>query len=181
MLQDYGKAYGLRWAALRYFNAAGADAEGEIGELHEPETHAIPLAIFAALGRIPAFQLFGTNYPTADGSAIRDYIHVSDLATAHVAALNYLVAGGNSLAINLGTGVGTSVLEIVRAVESVSGRKVPITYQGRRAGDPAALVADGNRARTTLSWKPRYTKISNIVASAWQWHTSQELATIPSK
>jgi UDP-arabinose 4-epimerase len=181
MLHDYGQAYGLRWAALRYFNAAGADADGEIGELHEPETHAIPLAIFAAQGRIPSFQLYGTDYPTADGSAIRDYIHVSDLAAAHVAALDYLAGGGDSVAINLGTGVGTSVLEIVHAVESVSGRKVPVTYQRRRAGDPAALVADGKRAHTILGWKPRYMTIGDIVASSWRWHASQELATLPSE
>src|SRR5262249_40154836 len=141
MLQDYGRAYGLRWAALRYFNAAGADPEGEIGETHEPETHAIPLAIFAALGRIPSFPLYGTDYPTPDGSAIRDYVHVADLAAAHVAALDYLAEGGDSLALNLGTGQGTSVLEIVRAVESVTRMPVPTTQCARRAGDPSALIA----------------------------------------
>ena len=179
MLYDYGKAYGLRWVALRYFNAAGADPDGEIGEMHEPETHAIPLAILAALGRMPSFQVYGTDYPTSDGSAIRDYIHVTDLASAHVAALDYLLAEGGSRAVNLGTGVGTSVLEIVRAVESVVGRPVPITHQGRRGGDPDVLVADGKRARVTLGWKPRYMNIGDIVSSAWQWHASQVLARIP--
>jgi UDP-arabinose 4-epimerase len=172
MLRDYGTAYGLRWAALRYFNAAGADPDGEIGEMHEPETHAIPLAIFAALGRIPSFTLYGTDYPTADGSAIRDYIHVTDLAAAHVAALDYLAGGGAPVALNLGTGSGTSVLQIVRTVEAVTGRPVPTTHSERRAGDPSALVADAGRARAVLGWTPKFTSIDDIVSSAWRWHAS---------
>jgi UDP-arabinose 4-epimerase len=172
MLRDYGQAYGLRWAALRYFNAAGADADGEIGEMHEPETHAIPLAIFAALGRIPSFQLYGTDYPTPDGTAVRDYIHVTDLAAAHVAALDYLAGGGQSLAVNLGTGHGTSVLEVIRAVERVTGRPVPTTHCARRAGDPSALVADGSRARYILRWTPQYQSTKSIIASAWRWHAA---------
>jgi UDP-arabinose 4-epimerase len=172
MLRDYGTAYGLRWAALRYFNAAGADPDGEIGEMHEPESHAIPLAIFAALGRIPSFQVYGTDYPTADGTAIRDYIHVTDLAAAHVAALDYLAGGGAPVALNLGTGQGTSVLQIIRTVEAVAGRPVPTTRCDRRAGDPSALVADAGRARAVLGWSPRFTSIADIVSSAWRWHAS---------
>jgi len=172
MLRDYGKAYGLRWAALRYFNAAGADPDGEIGEMHEPETHAIPLAIFAALGRIPSFQLFGSDYPTPDGSAIRDYIHVADLAAAHVAALDYLAGGGAPVALNLGTGTGTSVLQVIRAVEAVTGQRVPTTPCDRRPGDPSALVADGRRARALLGWTPGFPTMESIVTSAWQWHAS---------
>src|SRR5262249_14466367 len=138
----------------------------------EPETHAIPLAIFAALDRIRSFQVFGTDYPTADGSAIRDYIHVSDLAAAHVAALDYLAGGGAPLALNLGTGQGTSVLEIIRAVERVGGGRVPATHRPRRAGDPSALVADGTRARAALGWTPGYGTVEDIIATAWRWHAS---------
>lgn len=172
MLRDYDAAYGLRSVSLRYFNAAGADPDGEIGEMHEPETHAIPLAVLAALGRTPSFQLYGLDYPTADGSAVRDYIHVADLASAHVRALEYLSNGGESISINLGTGLGTSVLEVIRAVERVVGRPVPVVHRNRRPGDPHALIADGRRANAVLGWQPEYVDIGEIVATAWRWHSS---------
>ncbi|HET6620829.1 MAG TPA: UDP-glucose 4-epimerase GalE [Dongiaceae bacterium] len=173
MLRDYGAAYGLRSVSLRYFNAAGADPGGEIGEMHEPETHAIPLAVLAALGRMPAFQVYGKDYPTADGSAVRDYIHVADLASAHVRAFEYLSNGGESTAINLGTGLGTSVLELIGAVERVAGRPVPIVHRSRRPGDPHALIADARRASAVLGWRPNYVDIREIVATAWRWHSSR--------
>jgi UDP-arabinose 4-epimerase len=173
MLRDYGAAYGLRSVSLRYFNAAGADPGGEIGEMHEPETHAIPLAVLAALGRTPAFQVYGKDYPTADGSAVRDYIHVADLASAHVRAFEYLSNGGESTAINLGTGLGTSVLELIGAVERVAGRPVPIVHRSRRPGDPHALIADARRASAVLGWRPNYVDIREIVATAWRWHSSR--------
>jgi UDP-arabinose 4-epimerase len=166
----YQKAYDIRFAALRYFNAAGADPEGEIGEDHDPETHLIPLAIEAALGRGNELQIFGTDYPTADGTAIRDYIHVSDLAEAHVLALAHLIKGAKDLKLNLGTGKGHSVREILGAIERISGRKVPAREVGRRAGDPPALVADARRAEEVLGWRPKYTTIETIVEHALRWH-----------
>jgi UDP-arabinose 4-epimerase len=175
MLRDFEAAYGLRWMSLRYFNAAGADPEGETGEVHDHETHAIPLAIFAALGRTPAFRLYGTDYPTPDGSPVRDYIHVTDLASAHLACLMRLSRGGQSMALNLGTGSGTSVLEIVKAVERVSQRPVPLIHCQRRPGDPHALVASGDRARAVLGWRPSYLNIDDIVTTAWNWHRSPGL------
>jgi len=174
MVRDYGSAYGLRCVALRYFNAAGADPDGEIGEMHGPETHAIPLAILAALGRVPSFEVYGTDYPTADGSAVRDYIHVSDLAMAHVAALDHLAGGGASIALNLGTGTGTSVLELIRKVESVTGRPVPITPRPRRLGDPHTLIADAGRARAILKWRPQFADVYDMVACACRWHAHGE-------
>ncbi|WP_439814796.1 UDP-glucose 4-epimerase GalE [Zavarzinia sp. CC-PAN008] len=172
-LRDFGPAYGLDWAALRYFNAAGADPDGEVGEAHEPETHAIPLAIAAAEGRLPAFQVMGTDYPTPDGTAVRDYIHVQDLAEAHVAALAYLQAGGGSGAFNLGTGSGTSVRQIVEAVERAAGRPVPVRHGARRAGDPAILVADPSRAERAFGWRAAIRDPDQIVASAVAWHRQQ--------
>jgi len=169
MLADYEHAYGLRWAALRYFNAAGADPDGELGERHEPETHAIPLAIGAALGSAPPFSVMGRDYPTADGSAVRDYVHVADLAEAHVLAMQYLAAGGASSAFNLGTGRGTSVLEVIRAVEAVTGRPVPVRDAPRRSGDPPALYAQAERAARLLGWRPHYTEIEAMVATAVDW------------
>jgi len=169
-LRWYSRAYGTRFAALRYFNAAGADMEGEIGEMHEPETHVIPLAIRAALGQGGPINIFGTDYPTPDGTAVRDYIHVTDLADAHVRALDYLGKGGDSVAINLGTGAGTSVLELLGAVERVSGRKVPRIAAPRRAGDPPALVADPARAAALLNWRARHSDIDTIVRTALAWH-----------
>lgn len=167
-LEAYGRAYGLRYASLRYFNAAGADESGEIGELHNPETHLIPLALGAARGSAPPLQIFGNDYPTPDGTCIRDYIHVNDLAEAHVLALHRLANGGESLSVNLGTGKGCSVLEIVRAVENVTGKTVERTLGPRRAGDPPALVADPTRAQQQLRWQAERS-LHDIVATAWEW------------
>ncbi len=171
MLRDFDHAHGLRSVSLRYFNAAGADESGEIGEDHDPETHLIPLVIDAALGRRSHIEVYGDDYPTPDGSAIRDYIHVTDLAAAHVLALDYLGEGGETTALNLGTGNGHSVLEIIRAVERVSGRKVPMKIGPRRPGDPPELVADASLARRVLGWSPRYVSVDEVVRSAWRWHT----------
>jgi UDP-arabinose 4-epimerase len=165
-----GVAHGLRWMALRYFNAAGADPEGEIGEDHDPETHLIPLAIEAALGRRPDLQVMGTDYPTPDGTAIRDYVHVTDLADAHLRALRHLEGDGPSGALNLGTGRGHSVREVVAMVERVTGREVGARDAPRRAGDPPALVAAPGRARQLLAWEPRWSSLESIVHSACRWH-----------
>jgi UDP-arabinose 4-epimerase len=173
MLADFETAHGLRSLVLRYFNAAGADPAGEIGEDHDPETHLIPLAIAAARGQGPELALFGDDYPTPDGTAVRDYIHVSDLARAHVLALEDLLAGGASAALNLGTGQGGSVREVVRAVEAVAGRPVPARVAPRRAGDPPVLVADPTRARARLGWQPVYTDLAEIVATAWRWQVGR--------
>lgn len=169
MIEDFSAAHGLSAAALRYFNAAGADAEGMIGENHAPETHLIPLAIDAALGRGPALQLFGTDYPTPDGTCIRDYIHVTDLADAHVRALAYLEHGGATVALNLGTGTGLSVREIIAAVERGTGAAVPYSEAPRRPGDPPALFADPTRAKTLLGWQPIHSDIDTIVGTAVGW------------
>ena len=168
----YARAYGLRYTILRYFNAAGADPEGELGEMHEPEPHLIPRVIAAALGSLPAVQVYGTDYDTADGTAVRDYIHVTDLAQAHVAALQYLESGGTSAAFNLGTGRGHSVRQVISAVERASGRKVPFEDLPRRAGDPAELVADAREAVRRLAWDPRHSDLPSIVQTAWNWHIS---------
>ena len=173
VLDWYGQAYGLNWISLRYFNAAAADPEGEIGGEHEPETHLIPLVIQAALGQRPFVEIFGTDYPTPDGTAIRDYVHVTDLAEAHVRALRYLANGGSSMALNLGTGQGHSVREVIQAVERVSGRHFPVRETGRRPGDPPALVADASRAAQVLGWRPRYPELDSLVEHAWRWHASR--------
>jgi UDP-arabinose 4-epimerase len=170
MLRDFGAAYGLAWAVLRYFNAAGADPECEIGEAHTPETHIIPLALRAAADGHEPLTVFGNDYPTTDGTAIRDYIHVADLASAHLAALRRLLAGGESLALNLGTGRGYSVLEVVSAIERVSGRKVTLRYGPRREGDLPVMIADASRARSVLSWDPEFVELDTIVRTAWRWH-----------
>ena len=170
MLDWYGRAHGLRHAALRYFNAAGADPDGELGEEHAPESHLIPLAIAAAQGRGGPLSLFGTDYPTPDGTAVRDYIHVADLAEAHLRALAVLDDGAPELRLNLGTGRGSSVREVIRAVERASGRAVPVREVGRRAGDPPVLVADARRAGEVLGWKPHYPELDAIVGHAVRWH-----------
>ena len=166
-----GNAHGLRWAALRYFNAAGADPDGELGEDHDPETHLIPLVIEAALGRRPHIEVYGTDYDTPDGTAIRDYIHVTDLAEAHVLALNQILAGGNSLALNLGTGTGHSVRDVINTVEGISKRPVPVREGPRRPGDPPALVADPSLAQEVLGWTPNHSSLPAIVSTAFNWHS----------
>jgi UDP-glucose-4-epimerase GalE len=169
-LRWYGQAYDIRWMALRYFNAAGADAEGHTGEDHDPETRLVPRAIMAAMGNAPALSIFGTDYPTPDGTAIRDYIHVSDLARAHVSALAALDRGVPSQVLNLGTGRGYSVREVLAAVEAALGDKVPHTIAPRRAGDPAEVVADARRAAALLGWSPHESAIETIVSTAARWH-----------
>jgi UDP-glucose 4-epimerase len=169
-LADYARAYGWGYAALRYFNASGANAGGGIGEDHEPETHLIPLVIFAALGLRPHIEVFGTDYPTPDGTCVRDYIHVDDLAEAHLLALEKLTAG-QGMHYNLGIGRGYSVREVIRAVEQVSGKRVPVKEGPRRAGDPPELVASSEKIQRELGWKPRYTDLLRIVETAWQWHS----------
>jgi UDP-glucose-4-epimerase GalE len=166
------EAYRLRWVSLRYFNAAGADPDGEIGERHDPETHLIPLVLDAALGRRRHIEVYGTDYPTPDGTAIRDYIHVQDLAEAHLRALEHLEAGGRSTALNLGTGHGHSVREVVRTVETISGRPVPCRDTARRSGDPPALVADPGLAAELLGWRARISDLETIVRTALAFHVS---------
>ncbi len=168
-LADYDQYKGLRSVVLRYFNAAGADFEGRIGEWHTPETHAIPLAIEAALGRRQGFKVFGSDYDTRDGTCVRDYIHVLDLADAHVRAVEYLLRGGESVALNLGTGTGTTVKELLGTIETVSDRPFPVEYVGRREGDSTTLVANNDKARDVLGWSPKY-DLTEIVESAWNWH-----------
>ena len=172
VLHWYDSAYGFRSVCLRYFNAAGADPDGELGEHHDPETHLIPLVIYAAMGRSP-ISIFGNDYPTLDGTCIRDYIHVTDLAAAHVTALDYLVNGGASTQINLGTGTGHSVREVIEMVERVSGKPVPVLQKGRRDGDAPALVADASKALRILNWTPRCSSLESIVRTAWRWHSEQ--------
>jgi UDP-arabinose 4-epimerase len=171
-LHWYGAAFGLRWTALRYFNAAGADPDGDLGEEHEPESHLIPLAIRAALGRSPHVEVYGTDYATPDGTAIRDYIHIVDLADAHVLALEYLRRGGESMPLNLGTGRGHSVREVITAVGRMCGGRVPTREAARRPGDPPVLVANPARAMSLLGWKPQFPDLRPIVESAWKWHAS---------
>jgi UDP-glucose-4-epimerase GalE len=168
-LADFAAAYQWGYAALRYFNASGASADGTIGEDHDPETHLIPLVIQAALGQRPAIEVFGTDYPTHDGTCVRDYIHVDDLAEAHLLALEALQPG-KELKYNLGTGRGYSVREVIRVVEEVSGKKVPVKESPRRPGDPPFLVAASEKAQRELSWKPRYAELRPIVETAWNWH-----------
>lgn len=174
MLADFDAAYGMRSAALRYFNAAGADPEGRIGERHEPETHLIPLAIQAALGSRPPLQVFGRDYDTPDGTCIRDYVHVDDLADAHLLALEYLWQGGGSTAFNLGNGAGFSVKEVIDAVSRVGGIQVPFADAPRREGDPARLVADASKAKALLGWKPRHGDLETIVRNAWDWEKKRQ-------
>jgi UDP-arabinose 4-epimerase len=168
MLHWYAQAYGVRYAALRYFNAAGADPDGEVGETHDPETHLIPLAIEASVGA-GELSIFGTDYPTPDGTAIRDYIHVADLADAHVRALAKLRDGAAALKLNLGTGRGQSVREVIAAVAKVTGKPVRHREVGRRAGDPPSLVADARKAGEVLGWKPRFPGLDGIVEHAFRW------------
>ena len=170
--------FGLRSVSLRYFNAAGADFEGRIGEAHEPETHVIPLAIATAMGERPSFAIFGADYPTRDGTALRDYVHVLDLADGHVAALRYLQGGGASTAINLGSGRGVTVREVADIVRRVGGRTFPVVVGDRRPGDPPALVADTRRAERLLGWRAKY-DLRDMVDSAWRWHARDEVSNTP--
>jgi len=179
-LGAYDAAYGLRWVALRYFNAAGADLDGELGEEHDPESHLIPLVIQSALGRRPHVEVYGTDYPTPDGTAIRDYIHIVDLADAHVRALEYLARGGGSMVLNLGTGTGHSVRDVIAAVGRMCEGRVPFRDAPRRAGDPPVLVADPARAMEVLNWKPQYAGLDSIVESAWKWHSRSSQSTVDS-
>ena len=171
-LEAYGRAYGLRYVSFRYFNAAGADENGKIGEIHDPETHLIPLIFQAMQGKRAALEIFGDDYPTPDGTCIRDYIHVTDLAEAHVLGLEYL-SKGESAAINLGTGKGHSVTEVVAAVEKITGHKVPINIGPRRPGDPPELVADPSLAQKLLKWKAKYS-LDEIIRTAWNWAQKNE-------
>jgi UDP-glucose-4-epimerase GalE len=170
MLEDMARAHGLRFAALRYFNAAGADMDGEIGEEHDPESHLIPNALKAAAGIGPPMRLFGDDYPTRDGTCVRDYIHVTDLAEAHILAADRLGAGEPGLQLNLGTGDGFTVREVLSAVERAVGRPVPHTVEPRRPGDAIALVSDPTRTRAALGWAPRLSDLDTICASAWRFH-----------
>lgn len=169
MLAAFERAHGMKWTSLRYFNAAGCDPDAEIGELHDPETHLIPLALAAAAGKRPELVVFGSDLATPDGTCVRDYVHVTDLAEAHLGAMRRLMSGGASGAFNLGTGSGCSVLEIIRAVDRATGKKTPFRLGPPRAGDPLFLVADNRRATEALAWKPRYADIDSIVKTAWRW------------
>jgi UDP-glucose 4-epimerase len=170
ILEDYDRAYGLKHISLRYFNAAGADPDARLGEMHDPETHLIPNLLLYLLGKKAGFELFGTKFPTPDGTAVRDYIHVTDLAEAHVLALRRLLASEESDAINLGTNRGFSVLEVVRKVEEVTGRKVDCRVRPERLGDVPILLASKEKAEKLLNWTPRLSELERIVETAWQWH-----------
>lgn len=169
MLEDFDRAYGLKSVRLRYFNAAGADPNGQLGERHEPETHLIPLILQAASGRREAITVFGRDYETPDGTCIRDYVHVADLVEAHALALDYLMAGGESAAFNLGNGNGFSVQEVIETARRVTGREIKVLDASRRVGDPPILVADGTQARVVLGWKPKFAVLETIVEHAWGW------------
>jgi UDP-glucose 4-epimerase len=169
VLRDYEVAYGLQSVVLRYFNAAGADPEGQLGERHEPETHLIPLVLQAASGRRPHINVFGRDYDTPDGTCIRDYIHIQDLCEAHWLAIQSLLAGKGSQAYNLGNGSGFSVQEVIDTARAITGRAIPVVDGPRRAGDPARLVADATQARVRLGWQPKYADLATIVRHAWQW------------
>jgi len=169
ILQDFDRAYGLKSVCLRYFNAAGADPEGLLGECHEPETHLIPLILQAASGRRQAITVFGHDYDTPDGTCIRDYVHVADLAAAHELAVEYLLKGGATTAFNLGNGLGFSVQEVIDTARVVTGRQIDVVEAARRDGDPARLVADAARARLVLGWQPRFDSLEQIVRHAWEW------------
>lgn len=170
ILDDFSRAHNFAYCALRYFNASGGDPDGEIGEDHDPETHLIPLVLDAASGKRPNVTVFGNDYETPDGTCIRDYIHVSDLASAHVLAVKALLEGAPSQKLNLGLGYGFSVLEVIRAVERVTGLAVPYVLGARRPGDPASLVSDPGKAGEFLGWRPKHTDLDGIVGTAWRWH-----------
>lgn len=176
-LQDYDRAYGLKSISLRYFNAAGADPEGLLGERHEPETHLIPLVLQAAAGKRASIQVFGKDYDTPDGTCVRDYVHVTDLCEAHWLALQKLAAGSDSAAYNLGNGNGFSVQQVIESARRVTGCGIPVAYAERREGDPARLVADASKAKTELGWRPRLDDLDTIIAHAWKWEQRESLAS----
>lgn len=169
MLADFEQAHGIRWMSLRYFNAAGCDPDGETGEWHDPETHLIPRALMAAVGRIPRLEIFGHDYPTPDGTCIRDYVHVMDLANAHVMGMNFLAEGGRSQAMNLGTGQGFSIREVLVAVQELTGSAVPCIMSTRRPGDPPVLVADASMAHDRMGWRLHFSKLQFILSTALKW------------
>jgi UDP-arabinose 4-epimerase len=173
MMDDFGHAHGLKSARLRYFNAAGADPTAEIGEDHDPETHLIPLVLDAASGRRPNVTVFGTDYPTPDGTAVRDYVHVYDLAHAHVLALQHLLDNGDTIAVNLGTGHGASVRQVVDMARRITGLEIVARDTLRRAGDPPVLVADPKKASEVLGWAPQYSDLAAIITDAWRWHSKR--------
>ncbi len=170
ILSDFNEAYDFKSVRFRYFNAAGADPEGNLGEDHNPETHLIPLVLQTALGKRESISIFGTDYPTDDGTCVRDYIHVSDLADAHVLGLEYLLKGGDSTFFNLGNGNGFSVKEIIEAARLITGKDIKAVECDRRPGDPPALIGSGEKARKILGWQPQYTSIKDIMTHAWEWH-----------
>ena len=170
MLSDFDTAHDLKSVALRYFNAAGADPDGDTGEDHDPETHLIPLVLDAAIGKRPSITIFGDDYDTPDGTCIRDYIHVTDLADAHVKALKYLEQGGNTTKFNLGNGTGFSVKDVIDTAQKVTGRDIPVVIGKRRPGDPPRLVGDATRIRKELNWSPEYADLETIIDTAWRWH-----------
>ena len=172
MLKWCDRAYGLKYCALRYFNVAGARADGSIGEDHRPETHLIPLILSVAQGRRDSLKLFGTDYPTPDGSCVRDYIHVEDLIDAHMLALEYLKRENTSNAFNLGNGTGFSNRQIIDAARRVTGHPIPVVEEGRRPGDPAVLIASSKKAMDMLGWQPKYTNVEGIIRTAWNWHST---------
>ncbi len=173
MLDDFDRAYGLKSVCFRYFNAAGADPTGELGEDHDPEPHLIPLVLQAAAKRRKAISILGTDYPTADGTCVRDYVHVSDLARAHVLGLAYLLEGGDSQKINLSNGNGFSVREVIKTAETVTGCSISISEEARRAGDPPALIGNSDKASELLGWQPQYPDLADIISHAWQWHQTR--------
>jgi len=181
ILEDYSNSYDLKFISLRYFNAAGADPDGETGENHDPETHLIPLVLDVAAGKSEAIQVFGTDYDTKDGSCIRDYIHVSDLASAHVLALEMMLNGSPRGFYNLGTGHGHSVLDVIENVSKITGINIPFISVDRRAGDPPVLVASNEKAVNELGWEPKYTNIEDIIRTAWNWHKKLYFSRLPSR
>ena len=173
MLADFARAHDIRWTSLRYFNAAGSDPDGEIGELHFPETHLVPRVIMAALGILPGLEIYGDDYPTEDGTCIRDYIHVNDLARAHILAAARLLGGGGSVALNLGTRKGASVREIIMKVQEISGKKIPVSVRERRPGDPPRLIADASLAARELGWTPEK-NLGQMLEDAWNFFSSRK-------
>lgn len=175
ILSDYANAYDIKYVSLRYFNAAGSDIDGEIGECHDPETHLIPLVLDAAIGKRDDIKVFGTDYDTPDGSAIRDYIHVTDLANAHILAFEYLKISSQSDVFNLGNGDGYSVLEVIKMAKRTTQKNIKISLVDRRIGDPAKLIGDASKAKKILGWKPEYFELCRIIETAWNWHLKQNI------